>query len=155
MRRDCLSDEEALRLGFPSIEMEIDVEGCSWDSSVYEGLRKFHKAKGFDPDSQEVAIHVGDPLYEPCLESRRSFACGEKRLILLRVIWLTIDVLKVREQNASVSHFVDPVDAKSGPEGSDWILVPIKFEETNGEEEDSFVELDDGGAPEEIKLNGT
>ncbi|KAJ7755486.1 hypothetical protein B0H16DRAFT_715739 [Mycena metata] len=36
----------------------------SWDASVYAGLRKFHRAKGFDPDSQDVARHLGYPLYQ-------------------------------------------------------------------------------------------
>ncbi|KAJ7627310.1 hypothetical protein FB45DRAFT_59571 [Roridomyces roridus] len=47
-----LTEKEGMRLGFPRIQMEIEVSGCSWPSSVYEGLRTFHAAKGFDPDSQ-------------------------------------------------------------------------------------------------------
>jgi hypothetical protein len=35
-----------------------------WDANVYAGLRKFHKAQGFDPDSPELALHLGDPLYQ-------------------------------------------------------------------------------------------
>ncbi|KAJ6530782.1 hypothetical protein B0H19DRAFT_1192038 [Mycena capillaripes] len=35
-----------------------------WDANVYAGLRKSHKAQGFDPDSQELALHLGDPLYQ-------------------------------------------------------------------------------------------
>ncbi|KAJ7019977.1 hypothetical protein C8F04DRAFT_1145986 [Mycena alexandri] len=61
---EALSTEEAARLGFPSFQLATDVQGSSWDASVYPGLRKFHQAKGFDPDSQEVALHLGHPLYQ-------------------------------------------------------------------------------------------
>ncbi|KAJ7438188.1 hypothetical protein B0H11DRAFT_2254776 [Mycena galericulata] len=40
----------------------MDVSGVSWDSSIYVGLRQFHEAKGFDPDSQDAALHLGHPL---------------------------------------------------------------------------------------------
>ncbi|KAJ7036907.1 hypothetical protein C8F04DRAFT_999528, partial [Mycena alexandri] len=46
---EILSTEEAARLGFPSFQLATEVEGSSWDPSVYAGLRKFHEAKGFDP----------------------------------------------------------------------------------------------------------
>ncbi|KAJ7679565.1 hypothetical protein DFH06DRAFT_944835, partial [Mycena polygramma] len=54
-----LSREEAMELGFPTLQLRTEVEGFSWDSSVYAGLAKFHQAKGFDPYSQDVARHVG------------------------------------------------------------------------------------------------
>ncbi|KAJ7858600.1 hypothetical protein B0H13DRAFT_1471805, partial [Mycena leptocephala] len=56
-----LGTEEAVHFGFPSIELTTTVFGRSWDASVYAGLRQFHRAKGFDPDSQEVASHLGQP----------------------------------------------------------------------------------------------
>ncbi|KAJ7609304.1 hypothetical protein B0H17DRAFT_19912 [Mycena rosella] len=59
-----LSTEEATDLGFPSFEFEAAAQGYSWDSSVYEGLRQFHEAKEFDPYSQDVAQHLGCPLYQ-------------------------------------------------------------------------------------------
>ncbi|KAK7056041.1 hypothetical protein R3P38DRAFT_2761175 [Favolaschia claudopus] len=49
---------EAEELGFPSIELETRIYSRSWDESVYIGLRRFHQAKGFDPDSAEVAQHL-------------------------------------------------------------------------------------------------
>ncbi|KAJ6599440.1 hypothetical protein B0H10DRAFT_1685030, partial [Mycena sp. CBHHK59/15] len=49
---------------FPSITLEVAAYLPVWDSAVYEGLRRFHSAKGFDPDSQDVAQHLGYPLYE-------------------------------------------------------------------------------------------
>ncbi|KAJ7159696.1 hypothetical protein C8R46DRAFT_863502, partial [Mycena filopes] len=48
-----LSAEEAIRLGFPSIEFRTRAYTTSWDPSVYAGLRQFHEAKGFDPASQD------------------------------------------------------------------------------------------------------
>ncbi|KAJ7168916.1 hypothetical protein C8R46DRAFT_1092863, partial [Mycena filopes] len=60
---DRLSTEEATRLGFPSMELQTRISKNSWDASVYAGLRQFHKAKGFDPASQEVARHMGYSLY--------------------------------------------------------------------------------------------
>jgi hypothetical protein len=35
-----------------------------WEASVYGGLRQFHQAKGFDLDSQDLARHLGVPLYQ-------------------------------------------------------------------------------------------
>ncbi|KAJ7037126.1 hypothetical protein C8F04DRAFT_916634, partial [Mycena alexandri] len=59
-----LSTEEAMALGFPSLLLNTIVYGYSCDASVYAGLRQFHAAKGFDSDSQDVARHLGYPLYE-------------------------------------------------------------------------------------------
>ncbi|KAF7353516.1 hypothetical protein MSAN_01541200 [Mycena sanguinolenta] len=61
---DRLSPEDAMRLGFPSFELTTIAEGSYWDSSVYEGLRRFHEAKGFDPYTQDVARHLGHSLYQ-------------------------------------------------------------------------------------------
>ncbi|KAJ7147405.1 hypothetical protein C8R43DRAFT_529824 [Mycena crocata] len=59
-----LGTEDAKSLGFPIIERKIHLIGKSWDASVYAGLRQFHAAKGFDPDSLDVARHFGYPLYK-------------------------------------------------------------------------------------------
>ncbi|KAJ6464479.1 hypothetical protein C8R45DRAFT_794667, partial [Mycena sanguinolenta] len=62
---DRLSTEDARILGFPAIHIEGIMAGMSWDRSVYEGLRRFHEGKGFDPESQEeVTRQLGYPLYE-------------------------------------------------------------------------------------------
>ncbi|KAF7344224.1 hypothetical protein MVEN_01713200 [Mycena venus] len=63
-----LSAEEATRLGFPSLRLETKLHGDSWPASVYAGLRQFHQGKGFDPNSQDVARHLGDPLYQTSAE---------------------------------------------------------------------------------------
>ncbi|KAJ7027347.1 hypothetical protein C8F04DRAFT_1267075 [Mycena alexandri] len=59
-----LTTEEATALGFPSFSLSTIVSGWSWDANVYAGLRQFHAAKGLDPDSQDVARHLGYALYE-------------------------------------------------------------------------------------------
>ncbi|KAJ6462861.1 hypothetical protein C8R45DRAFT_1177636, partial [Mycena sanguinolenta] len=56
---DRLGAEDATQLGFPPFELTTEAAGWSWDPSVYEGLRQFHEAKGFDPYSQDVARHLG------------------------------------------------------------------------------------------------
>ncbi|KAJ7677034.1 hypothetical protein DFH06DRAFT_1122304 [Mycena polygramma] len=59
-----LSTEEAKTAGFPELQFTTRAWGKSWDSSVYAGLRKFHHGKGFDPYSQDVARHLGLPLFQ-------------------------------------------------------------------------------------------
>ncbi|KAJ6464440.1 hypothetical protein C8R45DRAFT_1107339 [Mycena sanguinolenta] len=59
-----LSTEDARILGFPTIHIQTIMAGRSWDRSVYKGLRRFHKGKGLDPESREVASQLGYLLYE-------------------------------------------------------------------------------------------
>ncbi|KAJ6516619.1 hypothetical protein C8R47DRAFT_401101 [Mycena vitilis] len=60
-----LSTEDAVDLGFPRILFfSVKISGRSWDTSAYAGLRQMHRAKGFDPDSQDVARHLGYSLYQ-------------------------------------------------------------------------------------------
>ncbi|KAF7359780.1 hypothetical protein MVEN_00702900 [Mycena venus] len=76
---DRLSTEEAEWLGFPTFQLNTEIWRASWDDSVYAGLRQFHQAKGFDPDSQDVARHLGylllrlsseiDPPFDHVLEA--------------------------------------------------------------------------------------
>jgi hypothetical protein len=61
--QDRLSTEDATRVGFPALQLITEVWAWSWDASVYTGLHQFHKAKGFDPDSQDVGRHLEQPLY--------------------------------------------------------------------------------------------
>ncbi|KAF7340624.1 hypothetical protein MSAN_02134200 [Mycena sanguinolenta] len=71
---DHLSPEEATRLGFPSFEFATKAEALSWDASIYEGLRQFHQTKGFDPYSQDIALHLGHPLYQLSSQADAPFA---------------------------------------------------------------------------------
>ncbi|KAJ7094180.1 hypothetical protein C8R44DRAFT_718594 [Mycena epipterygia] len=59
-----LSPEEASRLGFPAFKFEMEVALKSWHESVYAALSRFHAGKGFDPNSQDLARHLGQLLYE-------------------------------------------------------------------------------------------
>jgi len=77
-----LSTDEATRLGFPTIHLITEVERYSWDASVYAGLRQFHQAKGFGPDSQDVVRHLGHTLFQLSNEMDPLFAHG--KLIILK-----------------------------------------------------------------------
>ncbi|KAJ6555886.1 hypothetical protein B0H19DRAFT_137412 [Mycena capillaripes] len=59
-----LTAKEVTELGFPSLQLYTTIFARSWDATVYAGLRQFYKAKGFDPDSQDVARYLGEPLYQ-------------------------------------------------------------------------------------------
>ncbi|KAJ7333208.1 hypothetical protein DFH08DRAFT_304189 [Mycena albidolilacea] len=74
---DRLTLEEATQLGFPTFQCTTEIVGRSWDASVYKGLRKFHQAKGFDPDTQELARHLEHPLFELSAEVDSTFAHGD------------------------------------------------------------------------------
>jgi hypothetical protein len=75
-----LTLEEATWLGFPALDCTTEIYGYYWDTNVYEGLRKFHRAKGFDPDTQDVARHLGHPLYQLLSESTSQFAHGKSAI---------------------------------------------------------------------------
>jgi hypothetical protein len=77
-----LSTKEATCLGFPCIELTVDGRVHSWDAGVYAGLRQFHEGKGFDPDSHDVACHLGEPLFQLSAEKDPSFAYGELTQLL-------------------------------------------------------------------------
>ncbi|KAJ7095598.1 hypothetical protein C8R44DRAFT_813508 [Mycena epipterygia] len=90
-----LSAEEASRLGFPSLELKMAVPMQSWDGSVYTALGRFHAAKGFDPNSQDIARHLGYPLYELCCAPNMASACIEE---------VSSDPLAAWEDPVSASH---------------------------------------------------
>jgi hypothetical protein len=75
-----LSTNEATGLGFPSFQLITDVRGWSWDASVYAGLCQFYRGKGFDPDSQDVARHLGQPLYQLSSEIDVPIAHSEPKI---------------------------------------------------------------------------
>ncbi|KAJ7679342.1 hypothetical protein DFH06DRAFT_1465460 [Mycena polygramma] len=74
-----LSMEEAAHLGFPTAHLSMQIEASSWDTGVYAGLRQFHRAKGFDPETQDVAQHLGQPLYRLSSEVDAAFSHGDKK----------------------------------------------------------------------------
>lgn len=75
-----LSVAEANARGFPSLNLTPHFFGKSWDAGVYAGLRKFHEGKGFDPDSQDVACHLGFELYRVSSELNITSSHGEHEL---------------------------------------------------------------------------
>ncbi|KAJ7315682.1 hypothetical protein DFH08DRAFT_1039364, partial [Mycena albidolilacea] len=66
---DRLTVKEAIQLGYPAFQLKTTLYGPSWDAGIYEGLRKFHRAIGFDPDTQDLALHLGHPLFELSAEA--------------------------------------------------------------------------------------
>ncbi|KAJ7707009.1 hypothetical protein B0H14DRAFT_3172787 [Mycena olivaceomarginata] len=73
-----LSAEEAEEFGFPSLEFTMEVGGESWDESVYTGLRQFHRRKGYDPYSQDLAKELGYQLFQVLPELEGAFAYVEQ-----------------------------------------------------------------------------
>ncbi|KAF7330666.1 hypothetical protein MSAN_02451900 [Mycena sanguinolenta] len=73
---DRLSSGDATQLGFPTLELTTEAMGDYWDDGVYEGLSQFHQAKGFDPYSQDIARHLGLPLFQLSSEVEAPFAYG-------------------------------------------------------------------------------
>ncbi|KAF8209436.1 hypothetical protein K438DRAFT_231040 [Mycena galopus ATCC 62051] len=58
-----LSIQEATDAGFPSMKLTTRVCTRFYAAEVYSGLRNFYAAKGFDPESQDVARHLGEPMF--------------------------------------------------------------------------------------------
>lgn len=69
-----LSPEEAVQLGFPTIELRIGADVRTWDASVYQGISKFYEAKGFNPDTEDVARHLRHQLWKLSVEVGVQFA---------------------------------------------------------------------------------
>ncbi|KAJ7500910.1 hypothetical protein B0H11DRAFT_2275640 [Mycena galericulata] len=67
-----LSMEAANCHGFPPFELRTRMKLLSWDDSDYTGLREFHESWGFNPDSQDVARHLGDLIYKVSEEESTS-----------------------------------------------------------------------------------
>ncbi|KAK7063348.1 hypothetical protein R3P38DRAFT_2818264 [Favolaschia claudopus] len=58
-----LSPNEALNLGLPQASLEIFVDQVFVDEALFKDLHTFHTMKGFNAESQEIAKHLGLPLY--------------------------------------------------------------------------------------------
>ncbi|KAF7328406.1 hypothetical protein MVEN_02556300 [Mycena venus] len=59
-----LSTDEAERLGFPTIDLIMEVQGMYLVGNLYTGLRQLYQGKGFDAYTQDVARKLGYPLYQ-------------------------------------------------------------------------------------------
>jgi hypothetical protein len=78
---DPLSSEDAKTLGFPILHIETIVVGYTWKGSDYEGLRRFHQGKGFNPESQDAARALSYPLIELSGVEIAPSECAECKLI--------------------------------------------------------------------------
>ncbi|KAJ7096870.1 hypothetical protein C8R44DRAFT_989149 [Mycena epipterygia] len=58
-----LEPDDMRCLGLPELDLYITYTGYSWSKAVYAAVRKFHRAKGFDPDTSEVPRHLGIAMY--------------------------------------------------------------------------------------------
>ncbi|KAJ6569252.1 hypothetical protein B0H19DRAFT_1066012 [Mycena capillaripes] len=117
-----LNAEEAPQHGFPYIRLITTIDAWSWDASVYAGLRQFHQANGFDPDSQDVARHLRNRLYQLSSETDPPFAHVDKE-----------DSCAVKTDHKSeegrISHSQDPDDGKVLSSTAIWNFVKkrLKF----------------------------
>ncbi|KAF7340340.1 Reverse transcriptase-RNase H-integrase [Mycena venus] len=59
-----LTHEMAEDIGLLTPQFFVRVIGWKGDESTLDMIREFHAAKGFDPDSQDVAIAMGYPLVD-------------------------------------------------------------------------------------------
>ncbi|KAK6977391.1 hypothetical protein R3P38DRAFT_3377583 [Favolaschia claudopus] len=78
-----LNEEKATELGFPKIESDTEIWLESYNEFAYAGVREFHRGKGFDPESQDVAVELKEPLFE--LFSGESLNAGHSH------VWHGID----------------------------------------------------------------
>ncbi|KAJ7902920.1 hypothetical protein B0H13DRAFT_2026042 [Mycena leptocephala] len=113
-----LSPEDARSLGFPAIKADVGVHVKSWDSTVYLFLRQFHEGKGFDPDSEDVARHLGlAPV---------SLSVAPLKIVQLPAIdetWYgdSADCGRTRAtKNAGVTHLRSPVCEDTHVEGTEF-----------------------------------
>ncbi|KAF7340329.1 Reverse transcriptase-RNase H-integrase [Mycena venus] len=61
---DRLTHEMAEDIGLPTPQFSVKITGWRGNESTLDMIREFHAAKGFDPDSQDVAIAMGYPLVD-------------------------------------------------------------------------------------------
>ncbi|KAJ7722577.1 hypothetical protein B0H14DRAFT_2642098 [Mycena olivaceomarginata] len=93
-----LSTEEARNLGFPNIELSVEVWGRRWNSSIYAGIRQFQEAKGFDSYSQDAALEAG---YPPGVSKLKVGAQLELQLELQLAFQLAKSEVKLELENPS------------------------------------------------------
>ncbi|KAJ7779727.1 hypothetical protein B0H16DRAFT_1499679 [Mycena metata] len=60
-----MTSEEAEEVGVPYVFFESWVTGASWAPDNYDVLSDFHRAKGFDPVSRQIALKLGYPIVGP------------------------------------------------------------------------------------------
>ncbi|KAF7372516.1 hypothetical protein MVEN_00113500 [Mycena venus] len=108
-----ISMNEATQIGFPAIDLTTDIWTRSWDDSVYAGLRHFHQAKTFNPETPDVARHLGYPLYQLSSKVDPPFAHVEEA-------WDS------DEAESAMDVDIDELDSDSGEEG-DWDRMNLSW----------------------------
>ncbi|KAF7331347.1 hypothetical protein MKEN_00012400 [Mycena kentingensis (nom. inval.)] len=71
-----LSTADARRLGLPELSISAYIQGTKYPDAFYDEIDAFHRAKGFDPDSADVARHLGLPVFELTPSARPRTRCG-------------------------------------------------------------------------------
>jgi hypothetical protein len=79
-----LSEESLDQFALPRVDMVVNVLSVRWSQSQYDAIGDFHRAKGYDPLSQHVAIALGYPLVD--VDRLKSLINGDK----VRLLTLTI-----------------------------------------------------------------
>jgi hypothetical protein len=97
--------EEATQLGFPAVRFQIKVHASWWHDSFYAGLRHFHEEKGFHPASQDVARHLGYPLFE-MYNPPAPFAFSAAHLTISSVLQINLRFV-VEEEDSDVENDED------------------------------------------------
>ncbi|KAJ7496307.1 hypothetical protein B0H11DRAFT_2385871 [Mycena galericulata] len=72
---ECLSMDEAQHLGFPNMELKMEVEGQAWDANVYTGLRRFHQVSEEDDTTDEIdkIVDMEDQELDTASEARPNY----------------------------------------------------------------------------------
>ncbi|KAJ7235349.1 hypothetical protein C8J57DRAFT_1530782 [Mycena rebaudengoi] len=52
------------QLGLPRVHFHASLDAVQWGRTDYDLIGSFHSAKGFEPNSQDVAIELGYPLVD-------------------------------------------------------------------------------------------
>ncbi|KAJ7618662.1 hypothetical protein FB45DRAFT_170161 [Roridomyces roridus] len=59
-----LMAEEASKLGFPDLQLELKTAGACWSEDLYTAVCQFYAAKGYGPEGLDVARELGYPIFE-------------------------------------------------------------------------------------------
>jgi hypothetical protein len=59
-----LTDDMHIERGLPKFSLELSEQYGLWSDTEYQLLWNFHRAKGYDPDSQNIAAACGYPLID-------------------------------------------------------------------------------------------
>ncbi|KAJ7104858.1 hypothetical protein C8R44DRAFT_715545 [Mycena epipterygia] len=87
-----LRPEDASNLGFLSFTLTSEAQGYSWPENMYAALSRFHAGKGFDPNSQDIARHLGYPIFE--LSCTPNVECAHSEYQWLVVVMFESDFVK-------------------------------------------------------------